>query len=174
MDPFGVLGLPRRYDIESAELEARYRELQRALHPDRHMGGSASERRLALLKATEVNEAYRTMKDDLRRGEALLVSYGGRAGEGAQDPEFLVEVMELREALSSAKAERNSVQIDALAEQVSRSRRQTQADLRATFEELAAGPAPAALAKAAALLGRLKYFARFLDEVAAIREEALG
>src|SRR5262249_27402541 len=72
MDPFATLGLPRRYEIDMQELETRYRELQKALHPDKHAGASASQRRLSLERAIQVNEAYRVLKDDLKRAEALV------------------------------------------------------------------------------------------------------
>ena len=35
VDPFATLGLPARYDLAPPEIEQRYRELQKALHPDR-------------------------------------------------------------------------------------------------------------------------------------------
>ena len=67
MDPFATLGLARRYDVDPRELETKYRDLQRALHPDRHVSGSPSERRMSLSRAVEVNEAYRLLRDDLAR-----------------------------------------------------------------------------------------------------------
>src|SRR6187401_2849327 len=98
MDPFSTLGMPRRYEIDLRELESRYRELQRALHPDRHAGASASQRRMSMLKAVEVNDAYRALKDDLRRAEALLTAYGDGAGAAQdsrpEDPEFLMQMLE--------------------------------------------------------------------------------
>jgi molecular chaperone HscB len=174
MDPFAVLGLPRRYALDPSELDRRYRELQKALHPDRHVAGSSSQRRMALLKAVEVNEAYRTLKDDLRRAEALLAVHGGHPSESAEDPEFLMEVMELREGLSNAKAAHDSARVDALAADVALARDRALAKLLVVFDGMTQEAAPAELAKAAVLVGRLKYFRRFLDEVAAIREEALA
>ena len=45
--PFDVLGLPVRYAIDPSTLEARVRDLQRALHPDKHTNGTPAERRIA-------------------------------------------------------------------------------------------------------------------------------
>ena len=59
MDAFDVLGLPPAFDLDAALLEQRYRELQRALHPDRFVKAQASERRASLARAVSVNEAYR-------------------------------------------------------------------------------------------------------------------
>jgi molecular chaperone HscB len=180
MDPFGVLGLPRRYDIDMHELETRYRELQKALHPDKHAGAGASQRRLSLQKAVAVNEAYRTLKDDLRRAEALLALF--QAGDAAhepsstqpQDAEFLMQVMELREALDDAKAAHDRARVQTLSEQVQQMRAVARAELVRAFEVLEAGTAQAPLEQAASLVGRLKFFDRFLEQVSAAEEEALG
>src|SRR5690348_9119428 len=106
MDPFATLGLPRRYELDMRQLEANYRELQRVLHPDRHAGASASQRRMNLLKAVEVNEAYRALKNDLSRAEVLLALQAGAQPRTAapEDPDFLMEMLELREALGEAHA----------------------------------------------------------------------
>ncbi len=47
-NPFDVLGLPHRFDLDPAEIESRYRDLQRAVHPDRHAREAPAERRAAL------------------------------------------------------------------------------------------------------------------------------
>ncbi|MDD9939271.1 MAG: Fe-S protein assembly co-chaperone HscB [Myxococcales bacterium] len=176
MDPFATLGLPRRYELDRGELEARYRELQKALHPDRHAGASASQRRMSLARAVEVNDAYRALKDDLRRAEALLSLYGGKAEPegGAADPEFLMEVMELRESLGDAKAAGDLARVRQLADKVEAMRGAARTTLVERFGDGAADPEPVALAEASALVSRLKYFKRFLDEVSVIEEEALG
>ncbi len=109
MDPFDTLGLPPRFDLALTEIEQRYRDLQKTLHPDKYAQASASERRASLSHAVTVNEAYRALKDDLKRAEALLLRFGGAPQNkgSAQDPELLMEVMELREALAECRAERD-------------------------------------------------------------------
>ena len=82
-DAFDVLGLPPTFDLDPRALEQRYRDLQRALHPDRFSQASASERRASLSKAVSVNEAYRALRDDLKRAEVLFVRHGGQVGERA-------------------------------------------------------------------------------------------
>jgi molecular chaperone HscB len=175
-DPFAVLGLARRYDVDRAELEQRYRALQRALHPDRHTGGTASQRRLSLARAVEVNEAYRTLKDDLARAEALLALQGGSASaaDTASDPEFLMEMMELREALGDAKAEGDLARVRALAERVQAMRELAASELAAGFAVVEQQAAREGLDAVAGALSRLRFLARFLDEVSVIEEEALG
>ncbi len=174
IDPFATLGLARRYDLDPSEIEQRYRDLQKALHPDKHVAASASLRRIALGKAVEVNEAYRTLRDEQKRAEALLAVLGGAAaasGEREQaDPELLMEVMELREALSEAKAARDAALVRKLAGEVLAARTQVHAALAAAFAALPQPAAPSQLVPVAKLVSRLKYYQRFLDEVSTFEE----
>ena len=176
MDPFATLGLARKYELDTDELERKYRDLQRALHPDRHTGAPASERRMKLQKAVEVNEAYRTLRDDQRRAEALLAVLSGGAQPAAHDrgdPELLLEMMELRESLSEAKAARDAVEVERLASRVKAEQAQVRAELAQVFDSLPDSAPAQALVPARALVSRLKYFQRFLDEVAVFEDEAL-
>ena len=60
------------FDIDTAELAVRYRELQRRVHPDKFANASDQERRLSLQMTAQVNEAFQTLKDPVRRGRYLL------------------------------------------------------------------------------------------------------
>jgi molecular chaperone HscB len=178
MDPFATLGLPRRYEIDLERLEANYRELQRALHPDRHAGASASQRRMSMLKAVEVNDAYRALKDELRRADALLALYDGSSGEKKEhppeDPEFLMEMLELREALSEAKESNHAARVRELHAQVQGMDHKAHQALALTFGTFSEAPTAAELDAVRRLIGRLKYYRRFLDEVNALHEEGGG
>ncbi len=67
MDPFATLGIDPAFNIDLAAVEQRHRDLSRALHPDKFSGAPAAERRLALNRAIEVNEAWRAVRDPIRR-----------------------------------------------------------------------------------------------------------
>jgi molecular chaperone HscB len=174
MDPFATLGLPRRYQLDLRQLETNYRELQRVLHPDRHGSAAASQRRMNLLKAVEVNEAYRALKNQVTRAEALLALYAADATPelGQEDPEFLMEVLELREALSEAHAAGNAAAVRAMADRALAAKLSIDAELGSAFETLSHGVSTAGLTSARKLLGRLKYFHRFLDEVSALEQRS--
>lgn len=180
MDPFSIFGFARRYDLDQAELERKYRDLQRTLHPDRHVKAPASERRLKLQKAVEVNEAYRTLRDDQRRAEALLAALSGEAGMAVvdpnekADPELLLEMMELRESLSDAKASRDAAEVGRLAKRVTAERSETRERLTLAFASVPVPASAEALGPLRALVSRLKYYQRFLDEVAVFEDEALS
>jgi len=179
MDPFTTLGLAHRYDLDKTELERRYRDLQQALHPDKYTSAPASERSMTLRKAVEVNEAYRVLRDDGKRAEALLaaLSGGATAAPNAErevaDPELLMEMMELREELAEARAAHAAERVAHLAAQVSTRQREVRETLVTTFAALGASTSPEALRQARELIGRLRYYRRFLDEVAAFEDEAL-
>ena len=167
MDPFATLGLARSYDVDLAAVEKTHRELSRALHPDRFVGAGASERRAALSKAVEVNEAWRVVRDPIRRAEALLALASVVVGEdrpGAADPEFLMEMLEQREALADAKQARDLARVHAMAGAIEARSRAAE---RALGEGFACGEAAALVGK----LGELRFYRRFLDEVSAIEDE---
>jgi molecular chaperone HscB len=103
---FQLFGLPRTFGIDAAQLDSRYRELQRIVHPDRYVNASDQERRLAMQQATRINEGYQTLKDPLKRGRYLLELGGfvfSDQHHTTRDPEFLMRQMELREALGAVK-----------------------------------------------------------------------
>lgn len=106
MDPFLTLGIERRYAIDLPAVEKLHRELSRALHPDRYASAGPSERRAALTKAADVNEAWRIVRDPIRRAEALLSLRGVQVGEDKEpkpDPMLLMEMMEVREQMDDPK-----------------------------------------------------------------------
>lgn len=100
---FELLGLPVSFDVDPADLSARYRSLQQQLHPDRHSGGTDADRRLALQLTASLNDAYQTLQNPVRRARYLL-ELSGVATDGESDtqlsPNFLMEQMELRESLA--------------------------------------------------------------------------
>lgn len=104
-DLFAILGLERGYDVDPDELDRRFRERTRQLHPDRFARASLRERRISLERATRLNDAYRTLKDGRKRAGYLLKLLGRDPVAEARthhDPEFLEEQLELREMLALA------------------------------------------------------------------------
>ena len=113
---FELLGLPAAFSLDASRLEQRYRELQSRVHPDRFAAASEAERRVAMQWATRANEAYRTLRDPLARGRYLLALKGYDTGEESNTsmpPDFLMQQMEWREAVSEARGGRD---LEALAQ----------------------------------------------------------
>ena len=103
---FELFGLPVGYIVDTGQLAEHYRELQRVVHPDRYANASAAEKRLSVQGASLINEAYQTLKDPMLRAGYLLSLNGidPQAGQGTtQDAAFLMEQLELREALANAR-----------------------------------------------------------------------
>lgn len=103
---FELFDLPVSYDINLTSLSERYRDLQRAVHPDRFASASDRERRLSVQKAAQINEAYQVLKSPLSRLRYMLELLGVAFDDDRDttlDPMFLMEQMELREALSEIR-----------------------------------------------------------------------
>ncbi|MBX3184000.1 MAG: Fe-S protein assembly co-chaperone HscB [Polyangiaceae bacterium] len=142
MDPFELLQIPPSFDLDLNALSARHRELSRALHPDRYVGAPSAERRQALGRAISVNEAWRRLKEPVSRAEALCERYGVPYGERAEpkaSPDWLMEVMELREALAEARRARDIARVEQLTRDVKAAREATLERLTAHFRALSGG-----------------------------------
>ena len=173
MDPFATLGAPRRFDLDLAALEKTHRELSRALHPDKFAPAGASERRAALEKAANVNEAWRIVRDPIRRAEALFRAEGcavGETNEPKASPAFLMEVMEEREALAEARVAKDLAKVQKLGGAIAVRAKAVEGKLTAGYS--GGAPPKDELEKLLPLLGELRFYRRFLDEVEAIEDEA--
>lgn len=106
MNYFSLFSLPAKFDINLEMLEQKYQILQGITHPDKFANASMQEQRMYLQKNTEVNDAYHVLSSPILRGEHLLdVRNVPRASEQETigDTEFLMQQMELREQLASAR-----------------------------------------------------------------------
>src|SRR5205814_616230 len=119
IDPFETLGVDARFDLDLRAVEQRHRDLSRALHPDRYSGAPAAERRLSLSRAIDVNEAWRIVKDPIKRAEALARRAGVAVGETSEPKpaaSLLMEMMEVREELADAARAKDAARIAQLGE----------------------------------------------------------
>jgi molecular chaperone HscB len=111
VDYFSVLGLPRKLSIDLSLLEQKFLQLSWKLHPDNFVNASEPERELSLKKSSELNDAYRALRDPLARVEYLLEIEGERKeGQTKQQapPELLEEVFELNESLDELREAKES------------------------------------------------------------------
>ncbi len=72
MTYFEVFSLPPKLRLDTAALEKSFYTLSRTLHPDRFASKPAAEQADATEKSSELNDAYRTLRDPIRRTEYLL------------------------------------------------------------------------------------------------------
>jgi molecular chaperone HscB len=110
-DYFAVFGLPRKLSIDLSSLEQKFLQLSWKLHPDNFVNACERERELSLKKSSQLNDAYRALRDPLARVEYLLEIEGERKeGEKKQQapPELLEEVFELNESLDELREAKES------------------------------------------------------------------
>jgi molecular chaperone HscB len=136
---FELFGLPVAFDLDSVDLAVRYRELQRRFHPDRFASAPAPERRLSMQMTAQINAGFQTLKEPVARARYLLGLQGidtGQETDTAMNPAFLMEQMELREALAQAtqSADRD-IQIASLRQRVNVELEVKSALLRTHFAE---------------------------------------
>jgi molecular chaperone HscB len=172
---FDVLGLRRSFHLDRAELENRFLELSKKWHPDRFAKAAPRDRLEAMTKTTELNDALRVLRDDVKRAEYLLKLEGldvaderppmdGQPDKRMKaDPSLLMEIMELREELSEAKAANDQAHVDSLTTRVMSLR-------DAALQKIDAGllaferADKSKLDVVAQALIALRYYKRFLDE----------
>jgi molecular chaperone HscB len=110
-DYFAVFGLPRKLSIDLSLLEQKFLQLSWKLHPDNFVNASERERELSLKKSSQLNDAYRALRDPLARVEYLLEIEGERKEGGKKQqapPELLEEVFELNESLDELREAKES------------------------------------------------------------------
>jgi molecular chaperone HscB len=113
LDYFAVFGLPRKLNIDLSPLERNFYRLSRKLHPDVYAQGTAQEQQWSLDQTSLVNDAYRTLKDPIRRTEYLLKLEGivleaGKSEDGSVKDsrvpdDLLEEVFELNMQLEEMR-----------------------------------------------------------------------
>ncbi|MDX2146523.1 MAG: iron-sulfur cluster co-chaperone HscB C-terminal domain-containing protein [Planctomycetota bacterium] len=105
-DPFELLGVPARFDLDSQAIRRAYLARTQEAHPDRAGLDAQAEGVVAA-----VNEARRILDDPESRATALLRRVAPDATEWSKSPplppEFLMEVMEIREEVDRAIADRD-------------------------------------------------------------------
>jgi molecular chaperone HscB len=132
---FALFGLPERFAIDLAQLDAKWKQLQGAAHPDRFATDTSAAQRVAMQWAIRINEAYRRLKDPLARAAYLCTLHGadiGAESNTAMPAAFLMQQMEWRDALAEAKT---LGAVDALSDEVVATRDTTLASLQSKIDD---------------------------------------
>ncbi|HVN85001.1 MAG TPA: Fe-S protein assembly co-chaperone HscB [Candidatus Binatia bacterium] len=105
-DYFDILGIPRRVSLDARELEQRYFELSRRVHPDLYQTGPSQARIISLGNTASLNRAFRTLRDPLERGLYWLRLQGDDLSrDNNQVPADLASlVFEIQEQLENFRA----------------------------------------------------------------------
>jgi molecular chaperone HscB len=119
-DYFSFFGMPRKLNLDVAALEKEFYRLSRKLHPDLFVRSSDREREWSLEKSSQLNDAYRTLRDPIARTQYLLKIEGlqleeqskaateqaratGQEKKQVVPPDMLEEVFELNMQLEELR-----------------------------------------------------------------------
>jgi len=168
---FELFGLPQSYALDRDQLDAAYRDLQNTVHPDRFAAQPEAEQRLAMQWATQVNEAYQTLKHPVSRGVYLLRLQGIDALDASNTrmaPAFLMQQMEWREAIEAARAGKSTASLDTLSDELRAAHRGIEARLAELID------AKQDLDGARDAVRQLRFMDKLIAEVGDVYEELEG
>jgi len=109
---FELFHLPAQFELDIAQLDHAFREVQAQVHPDKFIGASSAEQRVAMQWATRANEAYQTLKNPLKRASYLCEINGinlQAESNTAMPTDFLIQQMEWREELDESKRDSSAL-----------------------------------------------------------------
>ncbi|KAI8489009.1 hypothetical protein Bbelb_332330 [Branchiostoma belcheri] len=154
---FDVMDCARTFDIDNSRLSAKYKDLQRLLHPDRFSQHGQVEQDYASAQSAWVNKAYWTLQKPLSRGLYMLQLAGESIEEGEKlsDPELLMEVMEANERLGEAETDE---EVRSIAEE-------NREKLGRLCKELSDAFDADDITRAKDILTRMQYFSNIEDKV---------
>ncbi|XP_061528126.1 iron-sulfur cluster co-chaperone protein HscB [Phycodurus eques] len=155
---FNIMDCEDTFALDMHKLQKRYLQLQRSLHPDNFSQKSAEEREYSEHQSALVNKAYRTLLKPLSRGLYMLELKGMRFDEGTEsgvDAEFLMELMEINEALEQAQTPEEADKIS----------QDTKGKLKGLTEKIDGALHAGELHAAKALLAQMKYFSNIEEKV---------
>jgi len=95
---FELFNLPEKFQIDSVKLQENYRSIQKEIHPDRFATSTENEKVQSMIKSTQVNDAYQTLKSPTKRAKYIL-SLHRSVEKITLPPDFLMQQMEWEEHL---------------------------------------------------------------------------
>lgn len=154
VDYFTFFGLPPKLNLDVPTLEKDFYDLSRKLHPDLSVSSSSEEQEWSLEQSSLLNDAYRTLRDPVKRTEYLLHLEGVALEEQSKSateqaratgeikkqivpPDLLEEVFELNMQLEELRMNKKMGEEDpALIADISREKLALEARHEALLEEL--------------------------------------
>lgn len=169
-DYYALLGLERKMAISADALQQRFYEMSRHLHPDLFTRKPEREKEYALEASSTLNDAYRTLRDPVKRANYVLKQEGFDIGEQRSKdvpPELLEEVFELNMALEelSGGDEAARPQLQSARQNFSGMLAASDGELQSLFEKYDAAQDRDTLGQIRATLNRRKYIQNLVDIV---------
>ena len=153
-DYFTFFELPRKLNLDTAELEREFHRLSRKMHPDLYVRSQGPEQAWSLEKSSQLNDAYRTLRDPITRTMYLLKLEGvqleeqsksatdkaretGEAKKQVVPPDLLEEVFELNMQLEELRMGKKMAEVeDSLKAELTQKKNDLEQKLAATDAEL--------------------------------------
>ena len=154
VDYFTFFALPRKLNLDVAALEKDFYELSRKLHPDLNARAGSQEQEWSLQQSSLLNDAYRTLKDPIKRTQYLLRLEGveleeqsksatekarstGEVKQQIVPPDLLEEVFELNMQLEELRMQKKMGEDDpALIQEIGRQKLELEEKQEALLREL--------------------------------------
>jgi molecular chaperone HscB len=154
VDYFTFFGLPRKLNLDVVLLEKEFYQLSRKLHPDLYSGADQREQLWSLEQSSQLNDAYRTLKDPIKRTEYVLRLEGVELEEQSKSateqaratgavkkqvvpPDLLEEVFDLNMQLEELRMQKKMGEDDpALIEEVGRQKLELEEKHEALLDQL--------------------------------------
>ena len=154
VDYFTFFGLSRKLELDVVVLEKDFYELSRKLHPDLNARSGSREQEWSLQQSSLLNDAYRTLKDPIKRTQYLLKLEGVELEEQSKSatelarssgqlkkqivpPDLLEEVFELNMQLEELRVQKKMGEDDpALIEEIGRQKLELEEKQEALLQEL--------------------------------------
>ncbi len=163
---FALFNLPPQFTLDTAQLDAAYREVQNQVHPDKFVSAPDAEKRVAMQWATRANEAYQTLKSPFKRA-AYLCELNGvdlqTESNTAMPVAFLMQQMSWREALDDARADSDLPALEQLDAALRTTQREQLAQIAALLDQTN-------YAEAGQVVRQLMFLEKFSEDVARVFE----
>lgn len=106
---FELFNLPEKFQIDTEKLQENYRSIQKEIHPDRFATSSENEKMQSMIKTTQINDAYQTLKSPIKRAKYILSLHKFNE-KVTLPPDFLMQQMEWEEHLEEIEKDKNELE----------------------------------------------------------------
>ena len=106
---FELFNLPEKFQIDTEKLQENYRSIQKEIHPDRFATSSENEKMQSMIKTTQINDAYQTLKSPIKRAKYILSLHKFNE-KVTLPPDFLMQQMEWEEHLEEIEKDKNKLE----------------------------------------------------------------
>ncbi|RDX35051.1 Fe-S protein assembly co-chaperone HscB [Kangiella sp. HD9-110m-PIT-SAG06] len=135
---FELFGLEPNFFVDQKDLSSKLKRLLQSAHPDRHAQGGSQQQMLAMQKTTRLNDAFAVLKNPVKRAQYLLQvekDLDTTKDHTVNDPEFLMQQLELREELDTISRQKDASELMGFAEKIEQMSEQQEAELGDLFQQ---------------------------------------